>query len=371
MISTIRYVDLAKQYETERAELEPRIAECLATGQWIGSTRVEALESALAKCCGVARAVGVGSGTDALILVFEALGIGPGDEVITVPNSFVATTAAVVAVGATPVFVDVLDDRTMDPAAVRRAISAKTRALLPVHLGGRIAQMDELSKIAGEHGLLTIEDAAQAFGSTFQGTHAGAFGCAGCFSAHPLKNLNACGDAGFVVTSDEELAHRVSQLRNNGLADRDTVVRWGRVTRLDAVQATILQFRLERLDTVIEARRSNAARYAGLLDPRYVETPPVELADDGRFDTFHTFVVHVDRRDELRTWLLDHGIETSIHYPTPIHLQPAANGLGYGRGAFPVTERQAARILSLPIHQFLSAEDIDRVATTIQEFYRR
>jgi dTDP-4-amino-4,6-dideoxygalactose transaminase len=227
--------------------------------------------------------------------------------------------------------------------------------------------MAELGELARAHGLRIIEDAAQAFGSRQGGRATGTFGDIGCFSAHPLKNLNAMGDAGFVVTAHDDVAARIRRLRNNGLADRNTVVEWGTVSRLDTVQAVVLAHRLDAIDDVIAARRANAARYRSLLDPALV-FHPLPIAD--QFDSFHTFVVQVDRRDELQRWLADCGIGTSIHYPVPIHLQPAARDLGHRSGDFPVTEQQAARILSLPIHQFLADTDITRVVASIHEFFR-
>jgi dTDP-4-amino-4,6-dideoxygalactose transaminase len=363
----IPYVDLAAQFAAERGVLERRIASVLSEGQWIGGAQVDALERRIAARLGCKHTVGVGSGTDALVLAMKALDIGPGDEVITPPNSFVASTAAIVHTGATPVFADVLDDQTIDPAAVERAITPRTRAIMPVHLSGRTCRMPELLAIAKAHGLRVVEDAAQAFGSQQGGRATGTFGDVGCFSAHPLKNLNAMGDAGFVATDDDDIAARIRRLRNNGLFDRNTVVEWGTVSRLDTLQAVVLDHRLDGLDAVIARRRANAARYRALLDPSLVFHPESRPGD---FDTFHTFVVQVDRRDALQRFLADRGIGTSIHYPVPIHLQPAAGALGHMPGDFPVTERQAGRILSLPIHQFLDDDDIVRVVASIHGFLR-
>ncbi|MBC8068348.1 MAG: DegT/DnrJ/EryC1/StrS family aminotransferase [Deltaproteobacteria bacterium] len=362
----VPYVDLAAQFAAERPLLERAIISALSEGQWIGGAQVEQFERKAAAVLGAAHVVAVGSGTDALVLGMRALDIGVGDEVITPPNSFVASTAAIVHVGATPVFADVLADQGLDPAAVERAITPRTRAIMPVHLTGRMADMDALGAIARRHGLRIIEDAAQAFGSKLHGASAGTLGDIGCFSAHPLKNLNAAGDAGFIVTADDELAARLRRLRNNGLVDRNTVVEWGTVSRLDTVQAVVLAHRLDAIDEVIAKRRANAVRYRGLLDPAHVIHP---ACAPGQSNSFHTFVVQVDRRDALQRHLADHGIGTSIHYPIPIHLQPAARALGYGPGSFPETERQAARILSLPIHQFLGDDDIVRVAATVNDFF--
>jgi dTDP-4-amino-4,6-dideoxygalactose transaminase len=363
----IPYVDLAAQYAGERDVLERLIGSALSEGQWVSGAQVEQLERRLSARLGTPHTIAVASGTDALVLGMKALGIGPGDEVITPPNSFVASTASIVHVGATPVFADVLPDQTIDPAAIERAIGPRTRAIMPVHLTGRTCRMREILALARAHDLFVVEDAAQAFGSRAGDRATGTFGDIGCFSAHPLKNLNAMGDAGFVVTANDDVAARLRRLRNNGLVDRNTVTEWGTVSRLDTVQAVILAHRLDAIDDVIAARRRNAAQYRAALDPGLVFHP---ASDPDAFDTFHTFVVQVDRRDELQRWLADHGIGTSIHYPVPIHLQPAARALGHRPGDFPVTEAQAARILSLPIHQFLSADAITRVVAAIHEFFR-
>lgn len=363
----IPYVNLAAQFAAERDVLMPRLEAVLAGGQWVGGPEVETLEARLAAVTGAGHVVAMASGTDALIYGMKALDIGPGDEVITPPNSFVSSTAAIIHAGATPVFADVLPDQNIDPERVEAAITPRTRAIMAVHLTGRVARMDALRDIARRHGLKLIEDAAQAMGSRYQGSHAGTFGDIGCFSAHPLKNLNAAGDAGFVLTGDAKVAARLRRLRNNGLADRNTVVEWGTVSRLDSLQATILEVRLERLPAVIEARRRNAALYRRLLDAAAVFMPP---ETESEFNTYHTFVVQVDRRDALQAFLAERGIGTAIHYPVPIHLQPAAAGLGGRAGMMPVAEHQAGRILSLPVHQFLTEAEIAEVADSVNGFFQ-
>ncbi|MBF0324287.1 MAG: DegT/DnrJ/EryC1/StrS family aminotransferase [Alphaproteobacteria bacterium] len=358
----IPFVDLKAQFADEREALMPVVESCLATGAWVGGEAVERLEADLAARCGRAHAVALNSGTDALILGLKALGIGPGDEVITAPNSFIASAGAIIAVGAVPVFADVRPDQNIDPDAVAAAITPRTRAIMPVHLTGRVADMDAVTAIAARHNLAVVEDAAQSFGARYRGRPAGSFGHVGCFSAHPLKNLNAAGDAGFAVTDDAALAERMRRLRSHGLADRNSAPEWGLVSRMDALQAAILSFRLTRLAGVIERRRANATLYRRHLAA--VNAP----CRDHEFNTFHLFVIQADDRDGLRSFLAEQGIATAIHYPIPIHLQPAAAGLGYGPGTFPECERQAARILSLPIHQFLTPEDIDFVCDGIIRF---
>lgn len=362
----VPYVNLPAQYEEEREAIHRCVDEVFARGDFVGGRAVGEIESELGSFLGAEHVVAVSSGTDALILAMRALGIGPGDEVITPPNSFVSSTAAIVATGATPVFADVLPDQNIDPDAVAAAVTARTRAIMPVHLTGRMADMVRLSDVAARHGLHVIEDAAQAIGSRVSGRVSGTAGTVGCFSAHPLKNLNAAGDAGFVVTADQSVASRVRCIANNGLVDRNTVAEWGTVARLDTLQAAILRVRLARLPDVIARRRANAELYRSLLDPATVYMPPDRPEE---YNTFHTFVVQVDRRDELKAYLLERGIETAIHYPVPIHLQPAAKSLGYRLGDFPVAESQAKRILTLPVHQFLSEADIAYVCETVKEFF--
>ena len=363
----IPYVNLGAQYLEEREELLPLIDRALAAGHFVGGEPIEALEAALKPVCGAEHVVALNSGTDALILGMAALGIGAGDEVITPPNSFVASTGAIVALGAKPVFVDVLDDQNIDPAKIEAAVTSRTKAIMPVHLTGRIADMDPIVDIAQRHDLKIVEDAAQAIGSRYRDQPSGAFGDVGCFSGHPLKNLSACGDAGFLTAKDSKVADAVRLMRNHGLIDRDTVSRFGAVSRLDTLQAIILAFRLTRLTSIIERRRANAARYGRLLDPEVVFLPP-ERQDE--YNTYHTLVVQVDYRDELQAHLSEIGVGTAIHYPIPIHLQPAAAGLGLGKGSFPVCERQAERILTLPVHPWLSEDDINFICSAINAFLR-
>jgi dTDP-4-amino-4,6-dideoxygalactose transaminase len=361
----VRYVDFGAQFDAERAALMSAVEAVFTRGDFVGGDEVALLEASIASYLGVEHVIGVNSGTDALIFALKALGIGRGDEVITASNSFIASAAAIVHTGAVPVFVDVLSDQLLDPAAVESAITARTRAVMPVHLTGRVADMEALAAIARRHGLAIVEDAAQAFGSRLGGRYAGTFGRINAFSAHPLKNFNAAGDAGFVVTSDADLAARVRRLRNHGFLDRDTALEFGFVSRMDTLQAVILRQRLANVDDVIRRRRRNADIYRELL-PDSVWFPHESAA---QFNSYHLFVIQSDSRDALRAHLAARGIGTKIHYPTPIHLQPAAQHLGYGRGSLPETERQAARILSLPVQQFLSRDDIAYVAGEIDAFF--
>ena len=365
-VTGVPYVNFPAQFEDEREAINAIVEGVFSRGDFVGGKAVTELEAALAERCGTAFAVTLGSGTDALILGLIAAGLKPGDEVITPPNSFVASTSSIIHAGGIPVFVDVAPDQGIDPERIEAVITPRTRAILPVHLTGRIADMDAINAIAARHGLLVIEDAAQSIGSVYHGKVSGSLGTLGCFSTHPLKNLGGAGDGGIVTTDDADVAKTLISLRNHGLEGRDTVTRWGFVSRMDTLQAAILLHRLTRLDDVIDARRANAERYRDLLDPAHVFVPP-ERPDT--LDTFHTFVIQVDRRDELQAHLGTLGIETLIHYPVPLHLQPAAHDLGYGRGAFPQTEAQAARILSLPIHQCLIPGQIEFTANAINAFF--
>jgi dTDP-4-amino-4,6-dideoxygalactose transaminase len=363
----VPYVALEQQFAAESASLLARLQRTLASGQWVAGPEVAELETRLAARLGARECIAVGSGTDALILSLRALGIGPGDEVVTAPNSFIATASAIVQVGATPVFADVLPDQNIDPARVAAAITPRTRAIMPVHLSGRTAAMPELLELARRHDLRVVEDAAQAIDARRDGKAAGTFGDLGCFSCHPLKNLNAAGDAGFILADDAGLAQRLRRLRSNGLVDRETALEWGVVSRLDSVQAAVLLERLPALDGVTEARRRNAHAYRELLESiPQLFVPPCRPEEH---NVFHTFVIQVERRDELQEFLRERGIGTAIHYKIPIHLQPAARALGYAPGAFPVAERQATRILSLPVHQFLTPADLAYVAASIREFF--
>jgi dTDP-4-amino-4,6-dideoxygalactose transaminase len=362
----IPYVNLVAQWEQERDELLPLIDRAMSSGQYIGGKSVEDFESSAAQACGTKHCVSLNSGTDALVCGLLAMGVKRGDEVITPPNSFIASTAAIVHIGAKPVFVDVLPDQNIDPSKIEAAITDKTKAIMPVHLTGRMAKMDEIEVIAKKFQLGVIEDGAQAIGSRYMDIMSGKWGDIGCFSAHPLKNLNACGDGGFLVTDDDDIADKIKRMRNHGLIDRNTVTEFGYVSRLDVIQAVILNHRLSRLTQVIEKRRNNAKLYQGQLNSSSVffpEDTPFE------FNSYHTFVIQVDRRDELRAYLSSAGVETSIHYPIPIHLQPAARSLGNKLGDFPETETQAHRILTLPINQYIEPSDIEKICKLVNEFY--
>jgi dTDP-4-amino-4,6-dideoxygalactose transaminase len=361
----VPYTNLPSQYEEFRTDLLNALETVFKRGDYILGEPVRLFEERFARYVGAKHAIGVANGTDALVLLLKAFGIGAGDEVITAPNSFVASASAIALAGARPVFADVRDDLNIDPSAVASAITPRTKAIIPVHLAGRCADMPALKAIASKQRLPLLEDAAQAVGSKLAESRSGALGTAAAFSLHPLKNLNAMGDAGVITTQDDALAEKLRLLRNHGLKNRDAVSFWGFNSRLDSVQAAILNVRFEALDHVIERRRQIAARYRQRLAP--VVKCPDEKA--GEFHTYHLFVIQAPRRDELQRTLTEQGIETKVHYPIPIHLQEAAASLGYRPGSFPVCERLAGTILSLPVHQYLSDPQVDLVCEAILRFY--
>ena len=368
----VPYVSLSGQWTRERDALLPIIERVLQSGKYIGGREVELFEEYAAKLCQTKHCVALNSGTDALVCGLITLGVKRGDEVITPPNSFVASTAAIVHIGAKPVFVDVLEDQNIDPTKLEAAISKSTRAIMPVHLTGRMARMDEIKSIADRHGIPIIEDGAQAIGSKYQQIPSGKWGKVGCFSTHPLKNLNACGDGGFLVTDDDLIASKVRAMRMHGFKqhpdgsiNKYIIEQFGYVSRMDTLQAAILLFRISELETVIAQRQHNAEHYCQILDPDTITFPKNQASE---FNSYHTFVIQVDRGDALREHLKQVGIETGIHYPIPIHLQPASKFLGLPKGSFPTTERQATRILTLPIHQFLTQTQVETVAYHINQF---
>jgi dTDP-4-amino-4,6-dideoxygalactose transaminase len=359
----VPFVDLRERFVEEQDELRACFERVVAQAQLILGPPVADFEAAAARAIGVAHVVGLNSGTDALMMALWAHGIGKGDEVITTPISFVATTGAIVHVGARPVYVDVGPDQNIDPARIAAAITPRTRAIVPVHWCGRVADMEAIGAIARAHGLVVIEDAAQAMGASRGGRRAGTFGAIAAFSAHPLKLLSALGDAGYLATDDAEVARRVRLYRAHGLESRDWCLLYGVNSRLDALHAAVLELRLGKLADVIARRRRNVALYRALVRPGPIELP----ADDEAAWTI--FNVLAERRDDLRAHLAARGVETLLYYGTALHLHPAAAALGYRRGDFPVAEAQCERVLALPHHQHLGEEQIAHVAEAVNAFY--
>ncbi|HXE81535.1 MAG TPA: DegT/DnrJ/EryC1/StrS family aminotransferase [Vicinamibacterales bacterium] len=369
MSAGVPFVDLRAQFAPMREEILAAIARVCDAQQFILGPEVEALERELSAAIGVRHAIGVSSGTDALLVALMALDIGPGAEVVTTPYSFFATAGSIARVGARPVFVDVEPDTlNIDVENVARALTERTRAIMPVHLFGQCAEMTRLTKIAADAGVPIIEDAAQAIGATQDGRQAGTFGAFGCCSFFPTKNLGAFGDGGLVVTDDDDLAERVRRLRNHGAERQYYHQVIGGNFRLDALQAAVLRVKAPHLDGWTEARRRNAARYrelfaASTLDGRV--TLPVERP--GRRHIYNQFVIRVPDRDRVRRDLQARGIGTAVYYPVPLHLQACFAGLGYRPGDFPHAEAAAKDSLALPIFPELTAEQQQQVVAALAE----
>ncbi len=359
----IPFVDLAGQYRSIREEVDAAIARVVTSCEFVGGSEVAAFETELSRYCGDGlHALGCANGTDALYLVLRALGVGPGDEVITVAHTFIATAEAIGLTGARPVFVDVLEDTLlMDPDAAAAAVTSRTRALMPVHLYGQPCEMDRLRALASRHNLALIEDAAQAHGARFQGARTGALSDAACFSFYPGKNLGAYGDGGAVVSRDPRLIEKIRVLANHGRVEKYLHSVEGVNSRLDGLQAAILRVKLRHLDSWNARRREHAASYGRALSKK-VRLPVVR---DGAEPVWHLYVVRSKERDALQERLAQAGIQTGVHYPVPLHLQPAYARLGIREGALPVTERAAREILSLPMFAELTEEAIARVASVI------
>ena len=361
----VPYTDFAAQNSNVRQDLRDAFDEVLDSGHYIQGPQVRSFEDEFAQYCDANFATGTSNGTCSLHLVLGAMGVGPGDEVITAPNSFFASAAAIALVGARVVFADVREDANLDPDAVEAAVTNRTKVIMPVHLTGRPVDSDRLQAIADRHGLLVLEDAAQAVGSSFRGQRVGSWGDAASFSLHPLKSLHAFGDAGIVTSKSQDLVSQVSQRKNHGLVDRSTCAAWSFNCRLDEVQAALLRVQLKNLDTKIEDIRRLAHRYHDLLAP--FVTVPREA--DSEFHTYQTYLIQTDQRDRLQEYLRANGIEAICHYPVPLHLQPAAAELSYTKGSFPVAEELSNRILSLPLFPGMSEDQQDLVVESIADFF--
>src|SRR6266496_4232931 len=362
----VPFLDLKVHHAPIIDEFDGAIREVIESSAFAGGPFVERFEQEFAAYCGSKHAIGVGNGTDALWLALLAFGIGEGDEVITVPNTFVATAEAIICCKAQPVFVDV-DEKTftLDPAELEKCLTARTKAIIPVHLFGQPADMDPILQFARAYGLFVIEDAAQAHGALYNGRNAGTMGGAGCFSFYPGKNLGAFGEAGAVVTDDTDLAEKIRVLRDHGQSRKyhHTLIGWN--CRMDGIQAAVLSVKLRYLEQANLLRRQRASLYneafAGIDD---IATP-VE-ADYARH-VYHIYAVRVQERDEIRRFLEAKGIGCGVHYPIPIHLQEAWRNLGYSEGSFPIAENLAKEFLSLPMFPELAEEQIEYVVCCVRE----
>jgi dTDP-4-amino-4,6-dideoxygalactose transaminase len=361
----IPFVDLKSLHSEIKDDLREVFDRVLDNSTFVLGPEVQGFEKEFAAYCGTEHCVAVNTGTAAIHLVLASLGIGPGDEVITVPHTFIATAEAITAVGARPVFIDIDPvTLTMDASLLEAAITNKTRAIIPVDLYGQVADMDPILEIANRHGIPVVEDACQAHGAEYKGCKAGSFGVAGCFSFYPGKNLGACGEGGAVTTNDADLAQRIRLWRDHGSSKRYEHVFPGLNMRMEGIQGGILSVKLKHLDRWNNQRREAAAAYDKALADTGIEIP-VEM-DYGRH-VYHLYVIQSDNRDALRQQLSDAGIETGLHYPTPLHLQEAYRSLGHKLGDFPITEKVKSRILSLPIYPGIRPEAVERVAAELRE----
>jgi dTDP-4-amino-4,6-dideoxygalactose transaminase len=362
----VPFLDLKSHHAPMLDEINSAIQDVIESGAFAGGPFVTRFEEDFAAYCDSRYAIGVGSGTDALWLALLGLGVGPGDEVITVPNTFMATAEAITFSGAIPVFVDVDEGTyTMDPIALANAITVRTKAIIPVHLFGQPADMDPILEIARQHGLFVIEDAAQAHGAEYKGRKVGTLGDAACFSFYPGKNLGAFGEAGAVVTDNLELQERIQILRDHGQVRKyhHTLVGWN--GRMDGIQAAVLRIKLRHLEKGNQLRRTHASRY----DRAFGDMESVVVPRQAAYarHVYHVYAIRIQDRDEVMQFLTEERIGCGIHYPVPIHLQGAYRGLGYEQGAFPIAERCAMEFLSLPMFPELTPEQADNVIQGVKD----
>jgi dTDP-4-amino-4,6-dideoxygalactose transaminase len=360
----VAFLDLKRQYASIKEEMDQAIANVMSHARFIMGPEVKAFEEKVAEYCGVKSAVGVASGTDALLLSLRACGVGPGDEVITTGFSFFATAGVITRLGATPVYVDI-DPETynIDPARIEEKITSKTKAMMPVHLYGQCADMDPINKIAEKHNLKVVEDAAQAIGSKYKGKKAGSLGHFGCFSFFPSKNLGAAGDGGMVVTNDEKMTELLRMLRVHGAKPKYYHSIVGYNSRLDTLQAAILSVKLKYLDGWTEKRREHAEVYNQTFKGTGIVTPKEE---DFNYHIYHQYTIAVKSRDGLREVLKEKQIGHDVYYPVPLHLQECYKHLGYKEGDLPVTDQKSREVISIPIYPELTAEEQNYVIETVK-----
>jgi len=366
---SVPFLNLKAQHQALKAEILSAVSEVLDSAAFAGGPYVAKFEEEFAAYCTTKYAIGVGNGTDALWFALLALGVGPGDEVITVPNTFIATAEAITYCGAKPVFIDI-DEETynMNPALLERAITPRTKAVIPVHLYGQMADMDPIMEIARKHKLAVVEDASQAHGAEYKGKRAGTIGDVGCFSFYPGKNLGACGEGGACVTNNPDLKAKIAMFREHGQAKKyyHTVIGWN--GRLDGIQGAILSIKLKHIEKWTEARRAHARAYTQAFANVHGVLTPKE-ASYARH-VYHLYVLRVKNRDQVLKNLAEKGIHCAIHYPLPLHLQPCFSYLGYKPGAFPVAEAAATEVLSLPVYPELTEAQLDEVVDAVRSFFQ-
>jgi dTDP-4-amino-4,6-dideoxygalactose transaminase len=364
----VQWSYLPKQFSKEKIEeILDLFREFVPTGDFTLGKPVREFEAKFAKMIGTRHAIGVNSGTDAIKLSLKALGVGPGDEVVTTANTFIATVGAIGENHAKPVFVDCTDNFCMDVRQVEEKITERTKALVPVHLAGQMTDMPALLEIAAKHKLPVVEDSCQCILGNIRGKNSGTFGRSGAFSLHPLKNLNVWADGGMIVTDDDAFAALLRQLRNHGLADRDSVVRLGCNSRLDSLQAVVGNWLIEQVDFITDTRIRNAA----YLDRGLGRLPQIRLPQrfNDRKLVYHLYIVFAERRDELVAHCKSRGVEVKVHYPVPVYRQEALRPYGYKKGDFPVADRHAETMISFPAHEHLSEEQLAYMVQTVEEFY--
>lgn len=365
-IPGINHNYLVEQFGDYR-EILKEIEELIKSCDFTLGKKVDEFEDNIKQMTGSRYVIGVGSGTDALFLSLKAQGIDKGDEVITTPYTFFATIGAIVTAGARPVFVDVREDYNINPELIEQAISERTRAILPVHWSGLPCEMDSIMEIADRHDLFVVEDSCHGIRAEYKGKPAGRFGLTGCFSMHPLKNLNVWGDGGYIITDSEEMHNKLILLRNHGLVNRDESAVFAYNSRLDTIQAIVANHLLKKIDHITELRIKNATRFDCLLKDISQITIPQRQSDVKQ--VYHIYVIRAQRRDELQQYLIANGVDAKIHYPIPMHLQPAAEHYGYKRGDFPVSEAVCGSVISLPVHEFITEDQIDYTVAKIKDFY--
>lgn len=348
-------------------EILAKIREVVISGEFTLGREVDRLEDEFAGIAGTRHAIAVGSGTDALFLSLKAAGVDRGDEVITTPYTFFATVGAIVAAGAKPVFADIGDDYNIDPEKIEAVITPRTKAILPVHWSGKPCDMDPIMAIAQRRDIAVVEDACHAIKASYKGRPAGSLGTIGCFSFHPLKNLNVWGDGGIITTSSDRLEGLLRLLRNHGLTSRDQCALFGHNSRLDTIQAVVARHLLRKIDHITNSRIDHAAYF----DEKLRAIPQVKVPERETWirQVYHLYIVRCERRDELQKFLIGRGIDAKVHYPIPMHLQPAAKFLGHAPGDFPACEAIVQSVLSLPVHEFITREQQDRVVDSIREFF--
>lgn len=357
---------LVQQFSDYR-EIFNEIEKLVKRGDYTLGRSVDEFENTIRHLTGSRFTIGMGSGTDALFLSLKAAGIEKGDEVITTPYTFFATIGAIVTAGATPVFVDIRNDYNIDPDLIENALTGRTKGILPVHWSGLPCEMYAIMDVAARNNLFVVEDACHTVRAEYKGKPMGTFGLTGCFSMHPLKNLNVWGDGGFIVTNSEEMHSKLALLRNHGLMNRDQCAIFAYNSRLDSIQAIVANHLIKKIDHITESRIAHAAR----LDQELIDIPQITIPDrpvDVK-QVYHLYVIRAERRDELKKYLNENQVDAKIHYPIPMHLQPAAKAYGYKRGDFPICEAICDSVISLPVHEFVTDEEIDYMVSKIKDFY--